>query len=103
MSFARILTAVLILLAAVDVQHPEYHKSVFRTVAACPEIVPRADWDAAPAVQREALTSLPVPFVVIHHTFKPGFCNSSQACKAAMKSMQNFHQNTRHWDDIGYQ
>jgi hypothetical protein len=20
-----------------------------------------------------------------------------------MKSMQNFHQNTRHWDDIGYQ
>jgi N-acetylmuramoyl-L-alanine amidase len=43
-----------------------------------------------------------VPYVVIHHTYLPGFCNTSLTCKAAMRSMQNYHQNTQHWPDIGY-
>ncbi|KDR07311.1 peptidoglycan-recognition protein LB-like [Zootermopsis nevadensis] len=71
-------------------------------MTACPEIVPRADWGAVAAVSIVVLTSLPVPYVVIHHTFLPGFCNTSQTCEAAMRSMQNYHQNTNQWHDIGY-
>lgn len=103
-SFTRFLTAVIILprsswCSVTTVLQSE----CFRTVTACPEIVPRADWGAAAAVNRVALTSLPVPYVVIHHTFQPGFCNTSHTCKAAMRSMQNYHQNTKQWSDIGYQ
>ena len=84
-------------------ERPVYHVTCFLPASACPETVSRADWGAEPPVSRQNLTSLPVPFVVIHHTYIPGFCNSSSTCNAAMRGMQNYHQNTQHWPDIGYQ
>lgn len=68
----------------------------------CPHIVTRADWAAAPAKQRDAITSLPVPFVILHHTYRPEACNSSENCEAAMRTMQHMHQDGRGWFDIGY-
>lgn len=73
-----------------------------RAMASCPQVVSRADWEAQPPVSTQLLSSLPAPYVVIHHTYIPGFCNSSQTCMTAMRSMQNYHQNTQHWPDIGY-
>ena len=84
-------------------ERPVCHVTCFLPASACPETVPRADWGAAPPVSRQNLTSFPVPFVVIHHTYLPGFCNSSQACNVAMRSMQDYHQNSQQWPDIGYQ
>ncbi|XP_037925152.1 peptidoglycan-recognition protein LB-like [Hermetia illucens] len=43
-----------------------------------------------------------IPYVVIHHSYEPGVCYNTDACKAAMRSMQNFHMNTNGWPDIGY-
>ncbi|XP_046385125.1 peptidoglycan-recognition protein LB-like isoform X2 [Ischnura elegans] len=66
-------------------------------------IMPRADWGARPPKDPpQPLEEVPVPFVVIHHTFKPPYCNSSEECKEAMRWMQDFHQNDRGWNDIGY-
>jgi hypothetical protein len=66
------------------------------------DIVTREEWDAKSARQRENITSLPVPFVIIHHTYRPGFCNSSEDCKAAMRTIQHAHRDKRGWFDIGY-
>jgi hypothetical protein len=84
-------------------ERPVYHVTCFLPASACPETVPRADWDAAAPTSRQNLTSFPVPFVVIHHTYLPGFCNSTHTCNVAMRSMQRYHQNTHQWPDIGYQ
>ncbi|KAJ9599613.1 hypothetical protein L9F63_009930 [Diploptera punctata] len=70
--------------------------------ATCPNIVSRHDWNASSPTSVENITSIPVPFVVIHHTYQPGFCRTHRACAAAMRNMQNYHQNTRNWPDIGY-
>ncbi|KAJ4445308.1 hypothetical protein ANN_07113 [Periplaneta americana] len=48
------------------------------------------------------MPSLPVPFVLIHHTYQPGFCNTSTSCERSMRGMQNYHKNDQKWDDIGY-
>ncbi|KAJ0173085.1 hypothetical protein K1T71_011261 [Dendrolimus kikuchii] len=45
--------------------------------------------------------SLPVPYVVIHHTAIPAACNTTRRCKADMRSMQNYHFSLG-WSDIGY-
>jgi N-acetylmuramoyl-L-alanine amidase len=74
----------------------------FLSGASCPEVVSRTDWDARPPISIQTLPSLPVSYVVIHHTYIPGFCNTSVTCKVAMRSMQNYHQDTQHWTDIGY-
>ena len=84
-------------------ERPLYHVTCFLPASACPETVTREDWGAAPPASRQNLTSFPVPFVVIHHTYLPGFCNSSLTCNAAMRSMQDYHQNSHQWPDIGYQ
>ncbi len=42
------------------------------------------------------------PTVLIHHTEAPDQCHDQNACIAAVKDIQNFHINTRHWYDIGY-
>jgi N-acetylmuramoyl-L-alanine amidase len=62
----------------------------------------RAEWAAASAKQRDVITSLPVPFVILHHTYVPQACNSSENCEAAMRAMQHVHQDERGWFDIGY-
>ncbi|KAI8442179.1 hypothetical protein MSG28_005786 [Choristoneura fumiferana] len=61
----------------------------------------RSEWDARPATEVLPLPT-PVPYVVIHHSATPAACYNKQECKAAMKSMQDFHMDGRHWWDIGY-
>nr|XP_013189609.1 unnamed protein product [Amyelois transitella] len=60
----------------------------------------KADWGALPATDVYPLKT-PVPYVVIHHTYIPGACNSTEQCKQSMRSMQNYHQSLD-WGDIGY-
>lgn len=65
------------------------------------EIVNRAKWGARPPKYRELINKV-VPFVIIHHSYTPSACNTSEKCAAAMRSMQIFHQDDRGWADIGY-
>ena len=65
------------------------------------EIVGRSDWDAKPPKRVDYINKV-VPYVVIHHSYSPAACSTSAKCKAAMRSMQDFHQNDRKWNDIGY-
>lgn len=67
----------------------------------CPEIISRKGWEAKPPKLVENVTE-PVPYVVIHHTYIPAVCNTTKECKAAMRSMQSYHQDERGWNDIGY-
>nr|CAD7433348.1 unnamed protein product [Timema monikensis] len=67
----------------------------------CPEVVSRADWGAQ--TPRAILPmDVPVPYILIHHTYIPKSCNTSSSCVAAMKSMQNHHKDGLGWNDIGY-
>lgn len=75
---------------------------IIRRDTSCPDIVTREQWGAKPAKETDNITSLPVPFVVLHHTHRPRFCNSSEDCEAAMRTMQYMHQDLRGWFDIGY-
>ncbi|KPJ21580.1 Peptidoglycan-recognition protein LB [Papilio machaon] len=61
----------------------------------------RNDWGARPPVNTVSL-SLPVPYVIIHHSYIPGPCSTTNQCINAMRSMQNSHQLHQGWDDIGY-
>ncbi|XP_045503208.1 peptidoglycan-recognition protein LB-like [Colias croceus] len=63
--------------------------------------VRRKQWGALTPKQILPLT-VPVPYVVIHHSFSPPACADSKQCAEAMRSMQDFHMNTRGWWDIGY-
>lgn len=65
------------------------------------EIVNRADWGAQPPKVREPMNES-VPYVVIHHSQSPPACYSQKDCSLAMRSMQNYHQQTQKWADIGY-
>ncbi|OWR54948.1 peptidoglycan-recognition protein LB-like [Danaus plexippus] len=65
------------------------------------EFVSKADWGGRHATSVTKLKT-PVPLVVIHHSYIPGACYTKAACSAAMQSMQNAHQITNGWADIGY-
>ncbi|PSN41491.1 Peptidoglycan-recognition protein LB [Blattella germanica] len=69
--------------------------------AACPKTVSRAEWKAVSPVSVKNISN-PVPYVVIHHTYQPPACKTRRKCAADMRSMQNFHMNTKQWEDIGY-
>ncbi|KPJ05907.1 Peptidoglycan-recognition protein LB [Papilio xuthus] len=64
-------------------------------------IVSRVEWGAQSPTSITNLT-LPVPYVIIHHTYEPGACYSLLECSSAMRSIQNYHQGTQGWADIGY-
>lgn len=66
------------------------------------EIVSRNEWGAMKSKAVEAMNRT-APFVIIHHSYLPSACNTSEQCIAAMQSMQRFHQNERGWFDVGYQ
>ncbi|NXN40289.1 PGRP2 amidase, partial [Rhinoptilus africanus] len=69
----------------------------------CPAIVPRCMWGARPYRGTPKPLTLPLGSVYIHHTLSPGDpCRTFAACAGAMRAMQQFHQDTRGWDDIGY-
>lgn len=65
------------------------------------DIVSRNDWGARPPKSVTKINKV-VPFVIVHHSYQPKACHSTTECKSAMKSMQDFHQNVRGWEDIGY-
>lgn len=64
-------------------------------------ILMRDVWNARPSVLIESMKN-PVPFVIIHHSYIPGACNSMDECIIAMKMMQDLHQIKHGWNDIGY-
>lgn len=64
-------------------------------------MITREQWGAKPPKHIEPL-KLPVPYVIIHHTYIPDVCNTTEQCIKSMQSMQRFHQVERKWDDIGY-
>ncbi|XP_013388318.1 uncharacterized protein LOC106157269 [Lingula anatina] len=66
----------------------------------CPDIVSRAQWGARPPTEITNLT-LPVQYVVVHHTSWDR-CFTRENCSAEMRKIQIFHQDVRHWADIGY-
>ena len=59
----------------------------------CPNIVSRSGWNARAATGRRGLTH-PLPRVFIHHTETPS-CYSLSSCAARVRSIQNYHMNTR--------
>ncbi|CAG4932929.1 unnamed protein product [Colias eurytheme] len=63
--------------------------------------VSREEWNARPPTVINT-QNLPVPLVVIHHTYIPGACYSRAECSRSMQSMQNTHMITNGWGDIGY-
>jgi hypothetical protein len=63
-----------------------------------PEIVSRSDWGAKPP-KKPYGRHTPV-YLVVHHTGVPDF--SSYVGAASIRGIQNFHQNGRGWNDIGY-
>ncbi|CAH2052125.1 unnamed protein product, partial [Iphiclides podalirius] len=65
------------------------------------QFVSREEWGARRPFATSNL-SHPVPYVVIHHSYLPAACYTREACAGAMRSMQNFHQITQGWVDIGY-
>ncbi|XP_036340903.1 peptidoglycan-recognition protein LB-like [Rhagoletis pomonella] len=64
-------------------------------------LITRAEW-AARAPNKVVHFSGPAPYVILHHSYQPGVCRTEDACKAAMRSMQNFHMDKQGWADIGY-
>ncbi|XP_051026694.1 N-acetylmuramoyl-L-alanine amidase [Acomys russatus] len=78
-------------------------KEFNETFLGCPAIHPRCRWRAAPYRGRPTPLQLPLGFLYVHHTYVPAPpCTTFDLCAANMRSMQRFHQNVRHWDDIGY-
>lgn len=64
-------------------------------------VVSRNDWGARPAKRIDHISE-PVPYVIIHHSYQPAACWTRENCRAAMRSMQLFHQDSNGWNDIGY-
>uniref|UniRef100_A0A8C5TWD6 Peptidoglycan recognition protein family domain-containing protein n=1 Tax=Malurus cyaneus samueli TaxID=2593467 RepID=A0A8C5TWD6_9PASS len=69
----------------------------------CPLIVPRCLWGARPARGSPVTLRPPLSTLVIHHTLEPSRpCRTFGHCARDMRDIQRFHQDTRGWDDIGY-
>ncbi|NXH14590.1 PGRP2 amidase, partial [Bucco capensis] len=69
----------------------------------CPPIVPRCMWGAQPYRGTPKPLALPLSSIFIHHTLEPSSpCLTFSSCTRALRSIQRFHQDVRHWDDIGY-
>ncbi|XP_039947939.1 peptidoglycan-recognition protein LB-like [Bactrocera tryoni] len=64
-------------------------------------LITRTEWRARPPTSSTNFTG-PAPYVILHHSYQPGVCRTEDACKAAMRSMQNYHMDTHGWPDIGY-
>lgn len=65
------------------------------------EIVTRKEWGAREPKLIEKFPA-PAPYVVIHHSYLPSACYTNDGCSEAMRSMQDFHQLDRGWNDLGY-
>ncbi|XP_055375107.1 peptidoglycan-recognition protein LB-like [Condylostylus longicornis] len=65
------------------------------------EIITRSQWQAKPPKGRTVIPHQ-LTHVIIHHTYIPEACFTTNDCIKAMQWIQDFHQNDRQWDDIGY-
>lgn len=61
----------------------------------------RESWNASESKLIERFNG-PIPFVIIHHSYIPAACETSESCMKAMRSMQSMHQLEKGWNDIGY-
>ncbi|XP_072387586.1 peptidoglycan-recognition protein LB-like isoform X1 [Diabrotica undecimpunctata] len=66
-----------------------------------PVIVSREEWQARAPKSIENMAN-PVPYVVIHHSYLPPACHNLTDCIKAMHWMQDLHQQTNGWSDLGY-
>lgn len=64
-------------------------------------IVPRSEWNAREPKLVERFDGK-IPFVIIHHSYRPSVSFTEESCEESMRSMQNMHQITNGWNDIGY-
>lgn len=64
-------------------------------------IVSRNEWGAREPKLIEKFAGK-IPFVIIHHSYKPSVSYTENGCKRAMKNMQEHHQLSNGWNDIGY-
>uniref|UniRef100_A0A1A9WJ21 Peptidoglycan-recognition protein n=1 Tax=Glossina brevipalpis TaxID=37001 RepID=A0A1A9WJ21_9MUSC len=64
-------------------------------------IISRTEWGARDPTLVEKFPG-PSAFVIVHHSHTPKACYTTDECKKAMRSMQDFHQLQRGWNDIGY-
>lgn len=65
------------------------------------KLIERSGWWARPPKDRVAFAGA-APFVIIHHSYKPGVAQSESDCRLAMQQIQDLHMEERHWSDIGY-
>ncbi|XP_067644971.1 peptidoglycan-recognition protein LB-like isoform X3 [Eurosta solidaginis] len=64
-------------------------------------MIARSEWGARPSKLIEPFNG-PAPYVIIHHSYMPSACYTADDCCKAMRSMQDYHQLQRGWNDIGY-
>ncbi|XP_060650945.1 peptidoglycan-recognition protein LB isoform X1 [Drosophila nasuta] len=64
-------------------------------------LLSRADWGARMPKQVDYFTG-PAPYVIIHHSYIPAACYTTPDCMRSMRDIQDFHQEDRGWNDIGY-
>lgn len=64
-------------------------------------IISREAWNARKPKLVETFNGT-IPFVIVHHSYIPAACNTTEGCKRSMRSMQDMHQLNRGWNDIGY-
>ncbi|XP_005093494.1 peptidoglycan-recognition protein SC2-like [Aplysia californica] len=68
---------------------------------ACPSIVSRAEWGARAPKAVSYLSKQPVKYAFIHHSAE-GECFSRANCSRAVRGYQNYHMDSKGWDDVGY-
>ncbi|XP_077536154.1 peptidoglycan recognition protein 3-like [Haemaphysalis longicornis] len=74
---------------------------VFLTCSGIP-FVTRQEWGARPPRDPpKRLRVQPVRLLFVHHTTEDE-CLDFASCSAKMRYWQDFHMNTRGWDDLGY-
>lgn len=72
------------------------------SIGVCPPIMRRWQWNARPPKGTAQMT-LPVPYVIIHHSVMgEGNCSTIAGCIEVMKEIQDFHMDGNGWDDVGY-
>ncbi|CAF1603966.1 unnamed protein product [Rotaria magnacalcarata] len=65
-------------------------------------LVDRAEWGAQEPIKINNITSKPLSFIVMHHSYSPSSCYDDDSCIERVKDIQSFHQTSQGWDDIGF-
>ncbi len=78
------------------------HTALSRT-GACEGInfVGRSTWGAKSPKNTPSPLNQDLDYYIIHHTDTPE-CSTQSACSRRVKSIQDYHMNTKGWNDIGY-